>query len=171
MQTLYAHWNEIAQTSNQTKNIIARWDDIQLESTHVYFDGDRYIPLVDTKNGVERALLIKKALLRQRVIHEGFLRGTFLTPRAIIFLLPRLEAILEETYYYANTPEWEPSLPDQESINAYYQQHESRFQSVDDVKRKVVQTSGKLKAIRLQKEREKQIRLLLENSGKMEILP
>lgn len=72
-----------------------------------------------------RTLLIKKMLLRRMAVEQGLKEGIFDTPEAAGYILPRLERILDEYYYYQKADfermqaDSQKIIPDEEALKEF----------------------------------------------------
>ncbi|MBI3395479.1 MAG: hypothetical protein HY042_06570 [Spirochaetia bacterium] len=127
-----------------------------------------------------RALTLKKELLRRSVVEDGIKDGLYSSPDAAAYVLPRLEKILEEYYYYRKggfarlAAESEKFAPDDAALSALLKSDPKLARSgagMADLKRERERLVQKIAERRMEEERQKIIGEFLKSHPPLEVLP
>lgn len=127
-----------------------------------------------------RAMLVKKALLRRMVIKKGMDEEIFENPEAIEYIIPRMEKIFEEYYYYrASNPsvvrrEVEQVVPDEAALRALLDSDaelKNQNATMDDMSKQREIVIQRLIVKKMAQKRREVIDAILKSSPPIEVFP
>jgi len=127
-----------------------------------------------------RAMVVKKALLRRMVIKKGMEEKIFENPEAIEYIVPRMEKIFEEYYYYrASNPsvvrrEVEQVVPDEAALRALLDSDpdlKKQNATMDDMNKQREVVIQRLISKKMAQKRREVIDAILKSSPPIEVFP
>lgn len=164
--------------------IIAHQGPIKLSRNNIYYVNSagrllRNDEILALPEGARR-LILKKVLLRQLAVHAGRSESLYNDAEALEYILPRMEKILENYYYYKKSnftrieSEVQKLAPDERALQELLD-HDSRLKgralSVSDLKREKDRLLRRLVRRRQNRAREESIARLLNKYPPAEIVP